>query len=52
MVPNFLLKEEKNVKDLFGMNLKRGIVDILMLLLILKEKDDILEFIKHHFFLV
>lgn len=39
-------------KTLFGTNLKRDIVDILSFLLRIKGKEEILELIEHHFFLV
>ena len=39
-------------KTLFETNLKREIVDILARLLRLKGREEILDFIEHHFFLV
>ena len=45
-------KKRKMAKNLFGTNFKREIIDILALLLRLKGKEEILEFIEHHFFLV
>ena len=45
-------KKRKMPKTLFGTNLKKEIVDILTLFLRLKGKEEILEFIEHHFFLV
>lgn len=40
------------LKTIFGTNLKHEIFDILTLLLRLKGKDKILDFIEHHFYLV
>lgn len=45
-------KKSKMPRTLFGTNLRREIVDILALLLRLKGKEEILDFIEHHFFLV
>jgi hypothetical protein len=45
-------KKNKMSKILFETKLKREIVDILSLLLKFKGKEEILEFIEHHFFLV
>lgn len=45
-------KKRKMLKTLFSTNLKREIVDMLVLFLRLKGKEEILEFIEHHFFLV
>lgn len=45
-------KKNKMTRTIFRTNLKREIMDILALLLRLKGKEEILDFTKHHFFLV
>lgn len=53
MVSESSLEEEQNVQDPVGHKFEeREIVDILSLLLRLKGKEEILEFIEYHFFLV
>ena len=45
-------KKSKMPMTLFRTNLKREIVDILAMLVRLKGKEEILDFIEHHFYLV